>query len=391
MLALSLGQRGLRSVLLERELTPPGQARPEVLAQSTIETFQSLGVGDRILKEAAIPLQRLELHRTGDGILLHFTHEDFLRTGFQPYTTDPARTRGILLEAAQAHGCVEVHRGVEVQDVLWDGARVVGVRARRGMEQVIWRAPLVVGDDGGKSLIRTALGIPLTTRELPLDFLAAVGPVLPDHEEGVGQAWFNFGAIRHGIAGGVFMPLPGNRTALVFLMSPATVAHFQQAPPAEFYATAAKFSPRCEGLERYHPFPQGFGHFRRPFGHAPRYVSDGVALMGDAAHPVTPSGGQGANASVADATALADIAASAIKNKDCSATRLATYEALRHPANSRSLLFSSRANRVMRTIRALPFLTPLLPWFISRVERSAETKERFLRFVSQAFASHPSP
>lgn len=388
-LALALGQRGLHSVLLERELTPPGQARPEVLAQSTIETFRRLGAGERIVKEAAMPLQSLEMHRSGDGIVLHMAHEDFVRSGVQPYTTDPARTRAILLESAAAHGSVELHRGVEVQDVLRKNGRIAGVTAKRGEESLIWRAPLVVGDDGGKSRIRSAMGIPLSVKELPVDFLAAVGPSLPGHRDAVGEAWINLGEMRHGIAGGVFMPLPGNRTALVFLMSPAAITRFQNAPPAEFYAAAAKLSPRCEGLEKLHPFPKGFGHFRRPFGHAPRYVADGAAILGDAAHPVTPAGGQGANASVADAIALAEVAANAIKNKDCSAARLTEYEKLRRPGNTQSLLFSSRANIAFRTIRTLPFLAPVVPWILSQVENSPEEKQRFLRFISQAFATRP--
>jgi len=43
-------------------------------------------------------------------------------------------------------------------------------------------------------------------------------------------------------------------------------------------------------------------------GHAPRYGAAGAVVMGDAAHPVSPAGGQGANMSIADARALAELA-----------------------------------------------------------------------------------
>jgi 2-polyprenyl-6-methoxyphenol hydroxylase-like FAD-dependent oxidoreductase len=46
---------------------------------------------------------------------------------------------------------------------------------------------------------------------------------------------------------------------------------------------------------------------RRLWGHAKKYGIAGAMLMGDAAHPVSPAGGQGANMSVADATAMAEL------------------------------------------------------------------------------------
>jgi 2-polyprenyl-6-methoxyphenol hydroxylase-like FAD-dependent oxidoreductase len=54
--------------------------------------------------------------------------------------------------------------------------------------------------------------------------------------------------------------------------------------------------------------------------------------MGDAAHPVSPAGGQGANMSIADARALAEIA---VRNPS---QLLEEYEYRRRKDNERSLL-----------------------------------------------------
>lgn len=75
-------------------------------------------------------------------------------------------------------------------------------------------------------------------------------------------------------------------------------------------------------------------------GHVPRYGVDGAILIGDAAHPVTPVGGQGANMSVADACVPAKLALSNERNL------LEEYERLRRPANERSLEFSKWATRL---------------------------------------------
>ena len=388
-LALLLGRQGRHVVLLERELQPPAIGRPEVLARSTVEVFHRLGVGTRILQEAAIPLQGLELWQAGGTRILRLSREDFDRAGAQPYSTDPARTRRILLEAAEATQSVEVRRGVEVRELVRDGSSVE-VRAVRGDEPLTWQARLVVGDDGGHSRVRQALNIPLTLHEFPLEFLCAAGPALPGHKDGVGQAWVDPRAVRDGLAGGVFMPLPGQRTAFVFLLSSKAHQRFANGSPADFYDAAARFSPRCARLAEQYTFPDAFASLRRPFGHAPRYVGEGAALMGDAAHPVTPAGGQGANMSVADAVALADVALNALRSGDCSAAQLAAYESLRRPANQRSLQFSARTARALKVLRLLPGLAPLLPWLLTRVERSLRTKQRFIRAISHAFLSSRS-
>ena len=387
-LALTLGRSAHRVVILEREAHPPAVGRPEILARSTIEVFDRLGAGERLMQEAAIPLRRLELWRSGGGCILQLQEEDFRRVGAQPYSTDPAATRRILLETAIATGHVEVHRGVEAHTLLRDGSRVIGVAGRRGEESVVWHGRLVVGDDGGRSHIRAALGISLEFSELPLEFLTAAGPAL-DVEDGVGQAWIQPSALRDGIAAGIFMPLPAERTAMAFLASPATCERLLHAAPAEFYDAAIKLSPRDRRRAERYRFPERFAHIRRPFGHAARYVDDGAVLMGDAAHPVTPAGGQGANMSVADGVALAEVAQQALSLDDCSSRQLEAYETLRRPANERSLQFSVRTNRALRMLQRHSWLAALLPLALGYVGRSRRLKMQLIRSVSQAFASVP--
>ena len=384
-LALALGRLGHRVVVLEREPAPPPTVRPEILATATIDVFHQLGVGDRIRAEAALPLRGLELRQAGDGRLLGFSQEEFRRAGVQPHSTDPGLTRRVLLE--EAAGCVEVRRGIEVREVVREGGRVVGVRGVRDGQPVEVRARLVIGDDGGRSRIREGLGIPLAVTEFPIDFLGAAGSAGGWAEAAVGQAWLNPSGLRDGLFAGLFLPLPGARVAMVFGMTPASYERFRQRGPETFQTAAARLAPGATDLIRSHAFPDGFAHIRRPFGHAPRYVADGAALLGDAVHPVTPVGGQGANMSVADAAALAAVAHEALRSGDCSAKRLSAYETSRRAANDRSLQFSVRATRIVGLLAAVPWAAGVLAWWLRWVERSPQTKTRFLRSVSSAFRS----
>src|SRR5206468_3185926 len=103
-----------------------------------------------------------------------------------------------------------------------------------------------------------------------------------------------------------------------------------------------------------------------------------AVVMGDAAHPVSPAGGQGANMSIADARALAELALAGERDL------LAAYERRRRAANGRSLRFT----------RAAAFVIGLPPWLLfSRLSASLVTLARrrealiawFLRTAATAF------
>jgi 2-polyprenyl-6-methoxyphenol hydroxylase-like FAD-dependent oxidoreductase len=100
--------------------------------------------------------------------------------------------------------------------------------------------------------------------------------------------------------------------------------------------------PVIKDVIRDRRFPQDFVRIRRPWGHAPRYGTEGAILIGDAAHPVSPAGGQGANMSVADACVLAELA---LRNEP---NLLAEYERRRRPANERSMGPTRVAARIVR-------------------------------------------
>ena len=387
-LALALGRKGRRVVVLERETRPLPAGRPEVLAGATLEIFDSLGVGSRIREQAALPIRGLEAWRAGRDRLLALTEEDIREAGAAPHSTDPGLTRQLLMEAAEA--AVEVVRGVEVRELITDGSRVIGVRGVRGGEAISVNARLVVGDDGPHSKVREGLGIALPATNFALDFLAAAGPALPGLRNDIGEAWIDPWGVRRGLPAALFLPLPGARTAMVFLLSPGAYRRFSKLDPQVFHRAAVRLTPRAAELDSVHKFPEGFAHITRPFGHAQRYVADGAALLGDAAHPVTPAGGQGANMSAADAAVLTEVADAALARGDCGADALRSYESIRRPANERSLRFSSRTHNVLRLLQVMPLMAPLLPLGLGMVDRRPALRQRFIRSIAEAFRSDRS-
>jgi 2-octaprenyl-3-methyl-6-methoxy-1,4-benzoquinol hydroxylase len=349
-LALDLGRRGWRIALVERESTPPKIARPEVLWSPTIHALERYDVAEAIRQRACVKLEMIEIG--GEKPWLRITRDDFVAAGIDAFSTNPSMTRAILADAAVATGNVEIHRGVAIEELLRENGRVVGVRsATRDFE-----ARLVVGDDGGNSIVRTQLGIPITLTPFPIDFVTAMVPhwSLPPNRA---RVWLDF---KNEIPARAFIPWPDN-TGIMLMPLPADV-----------------------------PTPTSYGdvtdlkRVARPFGHAASYVADGAALMGDAVHPMTPAGGQGANASIWDAFALADVADAALRAEDVSRERLLAYERVRRPINEQSVAISRLARRAFRIGRFLP-LSLVIPLAMRTINTLGWPKRRVLRTFSSTF------
>jgi 2-polyprenyl-6-methoxyphenol hydroxylase-like FAD-dependent oxidoreductase len=379
-LALELGRRGWRVTLLERESAPTVIARPEILWGPTLDALDALGVGALIRRDASVELEGADLGG-GEKPWVRITREDYAAAGAYPFSTNPTRTRAIVAEAAVATGGVEIFRGVAARELLLRDGRVNGVRGVRGLEPVEIQARLVVGDDGGNSIVRAQLGIPIALQSFPVEFITALVPrwPLPPHRV---RGWIDFGA-DEGVAAVVLFPWPGDEGALLLPLPATRVARVFEQTPEAFWGAVARVTPIADALRERLRFPADFRRVQRPFGHVSTYVADGAALIGDAAHPMTPAGGQGANASIWDALALADVADRALRDGDVSGECLAPYERLRRPINDRSVSFSRLARRLFGVGRFLPSgFVPLIPRTIDALRWP---KRRILRMFATAF------
>jgi 2-polyprenyl-6-methoxyphenol hydroxylase-like FAD-dependent oxidoreductase len=102
------------------------------------------------------------------------------------------------------------------------------------------------------------------------------------------------------------------------------------------------------------------------------------SILGDAAHPVSPAGGQGANASIADGRAIAELILAGERNLQ------AAYEHRRRPANRRSLRFTRLASFVFGLPESLVF-SRLSASLLRGAARRPSLIARGLKIVSTAF------
>jgi 2-polyprenyl-6-methoxyphenol hydroxylase-like FAD-dependent oxidoreductase len=372
-LAGLLGRGGKRVTVIEKNMGPPAFSRPEVLWPATMEVLSSLASREVLEKEAVLPLQGLAVHH-GRRRLLAMTPQVLEEARVRPSSTDPGQTREQLLRL----GAFELRRGVEVIAVLKEADRVIGVRARdvASQKETEILAPLTVGDDGAHSLIREACGIEMKTRVFPLDFLCFGFEWPPSLPAATGRAWLNVDGLRSGLFALLALPFPGGRGAGVAAVRPRIFEKGSE--PEAAWERFCRTDETIREVVRGRVFPGGFTRVRRPWGHSSRYGAAGAVLLGDAAHPVSPVGGQGANMSVADACALAEILLHAEPDV------LGAYERRRRPSNERSLVFTRRAAFVLG-LTGWPFFPRILAAALGWVDRRPELLRRFLQFASTAF------
>jgi len=371
-LAGLLANAGRRVTVLERNPGKTPIVRPEILWPATVQVLESLLPPD-VLAQTMVPVREIRLIR-GGAPLVEIASRTIAGSGIQPWSTDPGATRAKLLEK----GPFEVRHGVEGVGVLREGTRVVGIRAREtaaGREFDL-RARWTIGDDGAHSKVREACGIGMETRLFPVEFLCfgfdwpeSLPPNTPHvfiNPEASASSLLVLGAL----------PFPGGKGAGLIA---ALGSRMKDAPDLEAQGRRLLQSdPRIADLAKGKQFPRDFVHVKRPWGHAVRYGGDGAALLGDAIHPVSPAGGQGANMSVQDARVLAEELLSGRPDP------VEEYERRRRPANERSIAITRRVSDAVDGKGLVRVARRFARW-LPKLANLPLIQQQFLREASRAF------
>ena len=206
-------------------------------------------------------------------------------------------------------------------------------------------ADLLVAADGGRSPVRSALGIGVTRLAYPQTaFVTHVRPERPHSK----TAWQRF--LADGPLG--LLPLADGRLSVVWSTTPDAARNAMDSDDAELGSAISAASDYVLG----NLVPAGErGTFPLAAQHADEYVRHGVALIGDAAHTVHPLAGQGANLGFADARELIDVIDAALDAGEYPADRpiLRRYERVRRGANATMMHALTGLNRLFASDSAV--------------------------------------
>ncbi|MFF2243726.1 FAD-dependent oxidoreductase [Arthrobacter sp. NPDC058130] len=240
-----------------------------------------------------------------------------------------SRTEALLERRVNQLDDGAVHREVRLTRLSDDGARVTA-EAASPLGALRYSAPLVIAADGVRSTVRAGQGIDLRCKAYPDSYL------MGDFADGTG---FGPDAALFLASAGIVesFPLPGQRRRWVARLGPGD--SMATDPAANGPGGDARWLTRCvrdrTGLE----IDTGTNSMLSSFGvrtrMARRMVSGRVVMIGDAAHEVSPIGGQGMNLGWLDAAMLAPIVTAAVRGQDVTGA-LRTFELRRLRAAGRA-------------------------------------------------------
>ncbi|MGY3514518.1 2-octaprenyl-6-methoxyphenol hydroxylase [Bradyrhizobium sp. USDA 3051] len=296
--AIALAQAGARTALVARRM-PYADNRTTALLGASVDLLESLVVWPRCKdKAAALEIMRLvdDTGRLFRAPEVRFSCHEIGLDAFG-YNIDN-RSLMLALEA----------RAAELPDVVRfdDEAETVVIEAddvaiRTAAAQFL-SARLVVGADGRHSLCREASGIAVTRRELTQTALTFnVGHARPHRN--VSTEFHT----PHGPC--VFVPLPGDRSSVVWVSAPADAERLRGLSDEELSAAIEKQSHSILGRMTVEP---GRHLFPLAIERPKSFGGDRIALVGEAAHVVPPIGAQGLNLGLRDAADIARLAGEAI-------------------------------------------------------------------------------
>lgn len=313
--------------------------RVSAIASGTAALFEEVGAWDHVEAMRASPYESMRVWDQNDtpdsATALRFDAEEFAvpQLGFI--------VENVLLQAALLGQLDD--RPVDLR--FADSIRAVRRKARHYEIEIesgaTLVADLVIGADGARSFVRSAVGI--ETSEWPYEQTAFVTHLRPEKPHRA-TAWQRF--LRDGPLG--ILPLNDGRVSVVWSTTRGQAQAALDAGDAALGRMLGEASDYVLG-ELAVAGPRGA--FPLCARHAHQYVLPNLALIGDAAHAIHPLAGQGANLGLQDAAELVRQVHRALGEGLHPGDRpvLRCYERARKGANATMLHFMTGLNSLFAT------------------------------------------
>lgn len=296
--AIALARTGARTALIARR-APYGDNRTTALLHASIEILQDLDVWDACRDHAAaLRIMRL-VDDSGRLIRAPELRFDCGEIGLDAFGYNIENRHLVDALEAAAGNCPELTRIDDDAEIVHASATDVEIRSVNGATA---RSRLVVGADGRNSICRTAAEIDVRRRVLDQSALTLSIEHARSHD-GVSTEFHT--------ANGpcVFVPLPGHRSSVVWVMTPADATRLSTLSDDELASAVERQAHSHLGHVRVAPARH---IFPLTFEQAKPIAAHRIALVGEAAHVLPPIGAQGLNLGLRDAAEIAAIARDAL-------------------------------------------------------------------------------
>ena len=298
MLGLLLARAGVDVTVLEKHADFLRDFRGDTVHPSTLNVMSELGLLPAFLKRPHDELQRLS-GQVGDETvnIADFRHipgvAQFIAIMPQWDFLD------FLAGAAKAYPEFHLHMCAEAVDLIREGPRVAGLRAKTPEGELDIQADLVVAADGRSSTLRERAGFEVEDLGAAMDVLWLRLPRHPD-DGAVGLGWL--------LAGRMMVLIPrGDYFQCAYLVKKggagAVKAGGLDAFKRDIETIVPLMAGRTDGLASWDDVKL----LTVAIDRLRSWCEPGLLCIGDCAHAMSPVGGVGINLAIQDAVAAAGL------------------------------------------------------------------------------------
>jgi 2-octaprenyl-6-methoxyphenol hydroxylase len=295
--AIALAGAGLATVLAGKRPAKPDNRTTALLAGS-VTALETLGVWN-LCAEKAAPLKVMRLvddtRRLWRAPEAAFSAEEIGLDAF-----------GFNIENRHLVEALE-RRARDLPALRLIDDEVTGIAPGEASVEVtlkggeILKAALLIGADGRRSPSRKAAGIGFDEHRYPQSALTLCLRHSRPHRDASTEFHTTSGPFT-------LVPLPGNRSSLVWVLDPADAETFASVGDNELADEIERRAHSILGKIRVEP---GRGLFPLTRASARRFTGHRIALVGESAHVIPPIGAQGLNLGLRDAAAIGEVAVAA--------------------------------------------------------------------------------
>ncbi len=305
-LRLKVGIIEAKAELLEGELSADGRASAVALGSSQI--WQKIGVWGGMLKRGVTPMNCIQVSDGNYKQKVSLHREDIDREALG-YVVENQVTQSALWEFIKECPNIELICPAKIVDICRESNEYMTVQVDSGNQITNLKTKLLVGADGGRSLVRNLAEISISEKHYDQTCIVVTVKTEFPHENIAYERFQPSGPFA-------LLPLPSggthhaeNRFCIVWTATNSEVGELLGLDDEKFMQELRfRFGAELLGkLGTISLESKTRASYNPRWMHSQTYIQPRLALIGDAAHTTHPVAGQGMNLGIRDAGAIAEI------------------------------------------------------------------------------------